>query len=115
MRRFYKNCGAYARSTGLSCKAMGLANGRCRNHGGLSTGPKTQEGRDAVASATAKRMASGQKKLAMEGFRRWFDAGGQQILKNLATYKAKKSVDKRMVSFVKSSMAITYRRKKWQK
>jgi hypothetical protein len=38
-------CGAYARSTGLPCQAQALANGRCRNHGGLSTGPRTPEGR----------------------------------------------------------------------
>ena len=38
-------CGAYARSTGSPCKAQALANGRCRNHGGMSTGPKTTEGK----------------------------------------------------------------------
>ena len=40
-----KRCGAYARSTGLPCKAKALPNGKCRNHGGLSTGPKTPEGK----------------------------------------------------------------------
>ncbi len=29
---------------GTPCRALGLANGRCRNHGGLSTGPKTADG-----------------------------------------------------------------------
>lgn len=29
---------------GEPCRALGLANGRCRNHGGLSTGPTTAEG-----------------------------------------------------------------------
>lgn len=29
---------------GTPCKALALDNGRCRNHGGLSTGPKTAEG-----------------------------------------------------------------------
>ena len=38
-------CGAYARSTGLPCRAKALKNGRCKLHGGLSTGPKTQEGK----------------------------------------------------------------------
>jgi hypothetical protein len=38
-------CGAFARSTGQPCKAKALANGRCRNHGGMSTGPRTPEGR----------------------------------------------------------------------
>jgi hypothetical protein len=40
-----KRCGAYARSTGKECKAKALANGRCRNHGGMSTGPRTPEGK----------------------------------------------------------------------
>lgn len=38
-------CGAYARSTGEPCKAKALSNGKCRLHGGLSTGAKTPEGR----------------------------------------------------------------------
>ena len=38
-------CGAFARSTGELCQRKPLANGRCRNHGGLSTGPKTAEGK----------------------------------------------------------------------
>jgi hypothetical protein len=42
-------CGAHARSTGSPCKAKALLNGRCKNHGGLSTGPKTLEGRQAIA------------------------------------------------------------------
>jgi hypothetical protein len=33
-------CGARTRK-GLQCRALGLANGKCRNHGGLSTGPQT--------------------------------------------------------------------------
>ena len=40
-----KTCGAYARSTGKPCIAKAMKNGRCRNHGGMSTGPKTPEGR----------------------------------------------------------------------
>ena len=40
-----KRCGAHSRSTGKPCCAMALANGRCRNHGGVSTGPKTPEGK----------------------------------------------------------------------
>jgi len=42
---YSKRCRAYARSTGLPCRAKALENGRCRNHGGLSTGPKTAEGK----------------------------------------------------------------------
>jgi hypothetical protein len=44
-RRDMPRCGAYARSTGQPCKAKALANGRCKNHGGMSTGPRTPEGK----------------------------------------------------------------------
>ena len=37
-------CGAKTRS-GKPCKNPAMKNGRCRLHGGLSTGPKTPEGR----------------------------------------------------------------------
>ena len=40
-----QRCGAHARSTGKPCVARALANGRCRNHGGMSAGPKTTEGK----------------------------------------------------------------------
>ncbi len=36
-------CGARNRR-GTPCQSPGMANGRCRLHGGLSTGPKTPEG-----------------------------------------------------------------------
>ena len=36
-------CGAKTR-TGTPCKAPAMANGRCRLHGGKSTGPRTPEG-----------------------------------------------------------------------
>lgn len=38
-------CGAYARSTRQPCQAPAMANGRCKLHGGLSTGPKTADGK----------------------------------------------------------------------
>lgn len=37
-------CGARCKRTGKPCKAPAMANGRCRLHGGKSTGPKTPEG-----------------------------------------------------------------------
>ena len=44
-------CGAKTRK-GRSCKAKPvLHKGRCRMHGGLSTGPRTEEGRERVAEA----------------------------------------------------------------
>lgn len=39
-------CGARAKSTGHPCKRKDLySNGRCKLHGGLSTGPKTINGK----------------------------------------------------------------------
>jgi hypothetical protein len=37
-------CGARTRAGG-SCRCRALANGRCKFHGGMSTGPRTPEGR----------------------------------------------------------------------
>ena len=36
-------CGAKTRA-GVPCEGPGMANGRCRMHGGKSTGPRTLEG-----------------------------------------------------------------------
>jgi len=38
-------CGAKTRR-GTPCRAPAMANGRCRMHGGKSTGPRTPEGRE---------------------------------------------------------------------
>jgi len=40
-----ERCGAYARTTGKPCQRKALRNGRCPCHGGLSTGPRTPEGK----------------------------------------------------------------------
>ncbi len=43
LRRFdLTRCGAKTRA-GHPCRRTALRNGRCRNHGGLSTGPRTPE------------------------------------------------------------------------
>ena len=74
-------CGAHCRSTGLLCQAQAVqGKARFRNHGGLSTGPTSFAGLRAVGEATRQRMASGQQKLALEGFFRWLDAGGREHL-----------------------------------
>ena len=83
-------CGAYARSTGNPCQAKALANGRCKNHGGMSTGPKTTEGRKAIAEATRQRMASGQQERVLEGFYSWLAAGGREKLSRLAKNREKR-------------------------
>ncbi len=43
-------CGARTRS-GCACRAPAMANGRCRMHGGRSTGPRTPEGKAARTAA----------------------------------------------------------------
>ena len=88
--KYLLRCGAYARSTGLPCQAKALGNGRCKNHGGLSTGPKTLLGRAKVAEATRQRMASGQRKQALEGFYRWLNTGGRATLSRLALAREKR-------------------------
>ena len=45
-----RRCGAHTRS-GESCRQPAMKNGRCRMHGGLSTGPRTAEGRARCAAA----------------------------------------------------------------
>jgi hypothetical protein len=40
-----RRCGARRKRDGQPCIARPLANGRCKLHGGMSTGPNTAEGR----------------------------------------------------------------------
>jgi hypothetical protein len=52
-----KPCGARTRS-GHPCRRKGLGKGgRCPNHGGMSTGPRTQEGRARLAALLKARWA----------------------------------------------------------
>lgn len=46
-------CGARTRS-GAPCKGPAMANGRCRMHGGPSTGPRTPEGLARLRAARTK-------------------------------------------------------------
>lgn len=97
-------CGAFARSTGQPCKAKALANGRCKNHGGMSTGPKTVEGRQAVSTATRHRMAAGQAKVALEGFYRWLEEGGRLLLsKRAKARETRKRIQRLMSQFPNAS------------
>lgn len=93
-----KQCGAHARSTGAPCKAKALPNGRCKLHGGMSTGPKTPEGRQAIGAATKARMAAGQLQKAQEGRTRWLDAGGREYLSRLAKRRAERSKWKKLTA-----------------
>jgi hypothetical protein len=61
-KRERPRCGAKCRDT-TSCKALPIwdrrldrpVNGRCRMHGDLSTGPKTDEGRRRIAASNRSR------------------------------------------------------------
>lgn len=55
MTRIIKHCGASLGSGGDACKRAALVNGRCKLHGGKSTGPKTAEGRARIAEAQRAR------------------------------------------------------------
>ena len=83
-------CGAYARTTGNPCQAKALTKGRCKNHGGMSTGPKTPEGRLAISQATRLRMASGARTRVLAGFYRWLEGGGREMLSRLAKNREKR-------------------------
>jgi hypothetical protein len=47
-------CGAKTRA-GSACKRIALRNGRCPNHGGKSSGPKSEAGRARIAEAQRRR------------------------------------------------------------
>lgn len=59
-------CGAKTRS-GKACQNFGMKNGRCRMHGGKSTGPRTPEGKERHRLAVTKH---GARSLEMILFRR---------------------------------------------
>ena len=46
-------CGAKTRN-GTPCKSAAMPNGRCRMHGGMSTGAKTAEGIERIRAARTK-------------------------------------------------------------
>lgn len=55
VNNFVKLCGAKARqNNNKPCRQPAMANGRCRLHGGKSTGPKTKEGKVRSALANYK-------------------------------------------------------------
>lgn len=58
-------CGARTRSAS-SCRQPAMPNGRCRLHGGKSTGPRTAEGRERCAAA---RTTHGQRTADAQEFR----------------------------------------------
>lgn len=47
-------CGARTKGTGNLCRRFPCKNGRCKLHGGKSTGPRTEEGRRRCAEVNLK-------------------------------------------------------------
>ena len=82
--RSKKQCGAHARSTGAPCKAKAMANGRCKLHGGLSTGPMSMEGRRAIGVAAKMRLCNGGLEKLQDGYQKWLESGGRKQLSRLA-------------------------------
>src|SRR5205085_622261 len=70
-------CGAKTRRR-TRCYCPAMPNGRCRLHGGLSTGPKTAEGIARIRRAVTKH---GRYSAAAKAERRYF----QQLLKECRT------------------------------
>src|SRR4029077_9204504 len=65
-------CGAKTRRA-TACEGPAMKNGRCRMHGGMSTGPRTPEGRERSRQARWKHGAYSQetKSLLRESRRQW--------------------------------------------
>ncbi len=74
-------CGAHSRRTGAPCQGPAMKNGRCRMHGGRSTGPQTNEGLERSQSARLihgkySASAKARKKelvLTIRTIRKWID------------------------------------------
>jgi hypothetical protein len=49
-----ERCGATSKRTGQPCRGPAMANGRCRCHGGKSTGPRTPEGAERARQAALR-------------------------------------------------------------
>ena len=53
IRPLAPRCGARTRA-GLACRQPAMTNGRCRLHGGLSSGPRTEAGIDRIRAARTR-------------------------------------------------------------
>jgi hypothetical protein len=54
MARAAPRCGANRKYDGRACQNAAMANGRCRLHGGKSTGPKTLKGAERARRAVLR-------------------------------------------------------------
>jgi hypothetical protein len=72
------HCGARSRSDGICCSPP-LPNGRCRNHGGLSTGPRTAEGLARMRKAKTRHGLHAQETMALRRAVRMVRAGHRAV------------------------------------
>lgn len=87
-------CGAKCKTTGQPCKAQATQKGRCRLHGGMSTGPKTGFGLNALRLAAKKRFHAGHSQALAIGYSLWLEKGGRRLLQENAKKQSKlKSLD----------------------
>ena len=63
-------CGAKCRK-GTACRAPAMANGRCRMHGGKSTGPRTKEGLARSKKANWKHGYYSAESVALRRYTNW--------------------------------------------
>jgi hypothetical protein len=77
-------CGACTR-TGMACRSPAMPNGRCRMHGGTSTGAQTAEGLHRVQTAT---LMHGRRSAAYVAERRALAAQNRQMRATMKQAKA---------------------------
>ena len=75
-------CGARTRH-GAACQSPAMPNGRCRMHGGKSTGPRTTEGLERMRHAKTRHGIYTKEHRHMMGLVRDLDALARQALADL--------------------------------
>ena len=71
-------CGARTRAGG-TCRKPPMPNGRCRFHGGCSTGPRTTEGRERIRTARTVHGGYGADAMAMRALIRVLKASTRRL------------------------------------
>jgi len=73
-RKKRPRCGAKTRAGGSCLVRVELGKQRCRFHGGLSTGPKTEAGRARIAEAQRRRWRQSKRDVWTE----WWNSGSDE-------------------------------------
>jgi hypothetical protein len=75
-------CGARTRAC-TPCKGPAMANGRCRMHGGASTGPRTLEGLQRIVKARTVHGAYGAEMRELRRLMRMLDEERRRVLERV--------------------------------